>query len=103
MARLAPCRMKIPRDCVIAGRDGTRPSMKTIFIDCNDELDAVFARVLRPDDPAIVVHASNVAAGALPRLLDGYDICLDDHSFMPTDLVAQCASLKHIVFPGTGA
>src|SRR5262249_18755931 len=29
--------------------------------------------------------------------------CVDDHSYMPTELVAQCASLKHIVFLGTGA
>jgi D-3-phosphoglycerate dehydrogenase len=28
---------------------------------------------------------------------------LDDHSYMPTELVAQCARLKHVVFLGTGA
>src|SRR5262249_22501564 len=33
----------------------------------------------------------------------GYAICIDDHSYMPTELIAQCASLKHIVFLGTGA
>jgi D-3-phosphoglycerate dehydrogenase / 2-oxoglutarate reductase len=77
--------------------------MKSIFIDCNDQLDAVFARVYRPDDPPIVVNTNPVEAGALPHLVDGYDICLDDHSYMPTELVAQCASLKHIVFLGTGA
>src|SRR5882672_6744761 len=77
--------------------------MKTIFIDCNDELDAVFARVLRPDDPAIVINTSRFDACALPRLIEGYDICLDDHSYMPTELVAQCSALKHIVFLGTWA
>jgi len=77
--------------------------LKSIFIDCNNELEAVFARVARPDDPPIVVNTSPFAGSALPRLLAGYDICLDDHSYMPTELVAQSGSLKHIVFLGTGA
>ena len=77
--------------------------MKSIFIDCNDQLDAVFARVYRPDDPPITVNTTPVAPSALPDLIAGYDICLDDHSYMPTELVARCSSLKHIVFLGTGA
>jgi len=77
--------------------------MKSIFIDCNDQLDAVFARVYRPDDPPITVNTAPVAPSALPDLIAGYDICLDDHSYMPTELVARCSSLKHIVFLDTGA
>jgi len=77
--------------------------MKSIFIDCNDQLAPVWARVHRPDDPPIVVHTKPFAREDLPRLLSGYDICLDDHSYMPTELVAQCKSLKHVVFLGTGA
>jgi D-3-phosphoglycerate dehydrogenase / 2-oxoglutarate reductase len=77
--------------------------MKSIFIDCNDQLDAVFTRVYRPDDPPITVNTKPVPAAELPRLIDGYDICLDDHSYMPTEMVAQCGALKHIVFLGTGA
>src|SRR5438045_8334513 len=77
--------------------------MKSIFIDCNDELDAVFARVHRSDDPPIAIHTGRFEVRDLPRVLDGYDICLDDHSYMPTDIVAQCGTLRHIVFLGTGA
>jgi D-3-phosphoglycerate dehydrogenase / 2-oxoglutarate reductase len=77
--------------------------MKTIFIDCNDQLDAVFARVLRAADPPIVVNTQAFERAALPRVLAGYDICVDDHSYMPTELVALCPTLKHIVFLGTGA
>jgi len=77
--------------------------MKTIFIDCNDQLDAVFARVHRADDPAIVVNTRPFERAELPRVLAGYEICVDDHSYMPTELVARCPSLKHIVFLGTGA
>ncbi len=77
--------------------------MKSIFLDCNDQLAPVWTRVHRPDDPPIVVNTIAFAREELPRLLAGYDICLDDHSYMPTELVAQCPSLKHIVFLGTGA
>ena len=77
--------------------------MKSIFIDCNDQLDAVFNRVYRSDDPPIVVNTKPVEAAKLPQLINGYDICLDDHSYMPTDMVAKCGTLKHIVFLGTGA
>jgi D-3-phosphoglycerate dehydrogenase / 2-oxoglutarate reductase len=77
--------------------------MKSIFIDCNDELAPVFARVRRPDDPPIKVNSAPFQSADLPRLLAGYDICLDDHSYMPTEFMAQCRGLKHIVFLGTGA
>jgi D-3-phosphoglycerate dehydrogenase len=77
--------------------------MKTIFIDCNDQLDAVFARIHQANDPPITVNTQPFERAELPRILDGYDICVDDHSYMPTELVAQCPALKHIVFLGTGA
>jgi D-3-phosphoglycerate dehydrogenase len=77
--------------------------MKSIFIDCNDQLAPVWAKVIRPDDPAISVHRTDRVGAELPRVIDGYDIALDDHSYMPTELIAQCPQLKHIVFLGTGA
>jgi D-3-phosphoglycerate dehydrogenase / 2-oxoglutarate reductase len=77
--------------------------MRTLFIDCNDQLGAVWQQVLRPDDPPIDVNRKPLERDALPQLIKGYDICIDDHSYMPTELVAQCDALKHIVFLGTGA
>ena len=77
--------------------------MKSIFVDCNKQLAPVFARVQRPGDPPIAVHGEPFQSADLPRLLAGYDICLDDHSYMPTEQMAQCRSLKRIVFLGTGA
>jgi len=77
--------------------------MKSIFIDCNNQLEPVFARVHRPDDPPIVVNTKPFERADLPRLLDGYAICLDDHSYMPTEFISRCPNLKHIVFLGTGA
>jgi len=77
--------------------------MKAIFLDCNDQLAPVWQRVLRPDDPKIDVNLTPFAREDLPRVLGGYAVALDDHSYMPTELVAQCPQLKHIVFLGTGA
>lgn len=77
--------------------------MKSIFIDCNDQLAPVWEKVVRPSDPPIDVNRKAFARDELPRVLKGYDIALDDHSYMPTELVAQCPQLKHIVFLGTGA
>ena len=76
--------------------------MKTVFLDCNDQLAPVWARVIRPDDPKIDVNREAFAREELPRVIRGYDIAIDDHSYMPTPLVAQCPELKHIVFLGTG-
>ncbi len=76
--------------------------MKTLFIDCNDQLAPVWQRVLRPDDPPIDVNRKPFERQDLPRLLKGYEIAIDDHSYMPTEFVDQCDSLKHIVFLGTG-
>src|SRR6185503_17623783 len=77
--------------------------MKTIFIDCNPQLGAVWQRVYRADDPPVTINSTPFAKNELPRVIGDYDIAIDDHSYMPTDLVRQCKSLKHIVFLGTGA
>ena len=79
------------------------PGMKSIFIDCNDQLAPVWNKVVRPDDPAIDVNRTVRVGAELPQVIAGYDVALDDHSYMPTELVAQCPQLKHIVFLGTGA
>ena len=77
--------------------------MKALFLDCNDQLGPIFSKVRRPDDPAIAVNMEPYDRAAIPRLLAGYDIILDDHSYLPNEIVAQCKSLKHVVFLGTGA
>ena len=80
-----------------------RPAMKALFLDCNDQLAPVWDKVVRPDDPPIEVNTAPFAREELPRVLEGYAVALDDHSYMPTELVARCKQLKHIVFLGTGA
>jgi D-3-phosphoglycerate dehydrogenase / 2-oxoglutarate reductase len=77
--------------------------MRAIFIDCNKQLAPVFARVHRSDDPRINLNTETFAASDLPRLLAGYEICLNDHSYMPTEIMSRCRGLRHVVFLGTGA
>jgi len=77
--------------------------VKALFIDCNEQLAPVFEAVRRDDDPPIDIHGASFSPSDLPRLLAGYGICLDDHSYMPTEFVARCEGLKHVVFLGTGA
>ena len=77
--------------------------MKSLFIDCNQQLAPVLAHVHRADDPPIAVNATPFTSADLPGLLAGYTICLDDHSYLPTEPIAQCPGLRHVVFLGTGA
>lgn len=77
--------------------------MKSLFIDCNDQLAPVWESVIRPDDPPIDVNRKPYALADLPAVLKGYEICVDDHSYLPTELVDQCGGLRHVVFLGTGA
>jgi D-3-phosphoglycerate dehydrogenase len=77
--------------------------MTAIFIDCNAQLGAVWQRVIRPDDPAIAINTTPFEKNELPRVIGDHAVAIDDHSYMPTELVRQCQSLKHIVFLGTGA
>jgi D-3-phosphoglycerate dehydrogenase len=77
--------------------------VKAIFIDCNQQLGAVWPRVHRPDDPAIALNTAPFERAALPQVIGDHSVVIDDHSYMPTDLVRQCPGLRHIVFLGTGA
>jgi D-3-phosphoglycerate dehydrogenase / 2-oxoglutarate reductase len=76
--------------------------MKTIFMDCNEQLSPVWDMIIKPDDPKIDVNMTPFKKEELPLVLAGYDIAIDDHSYMPTELVDRCKALKHIVFLGTG-
>ena len=78
--------------------------MKGVFIDASDALGDVYRKVRRPTDPPLTLYEEDhVAPEALPRLLDGADFVIDDHSAMPTETMRQCRGLRHIIFLGTGA
>ena len=77
--------------------------MPILFLDCTSDLIGLWKAVLRPGDPEIAVNIADGAPGDVPALLDGYDICIIDHTFFNADLLGRCPGLRHIVFLGTGA
>jgi D-3-phosphoglycerate dehydrogenase len=77
--------------------------MAAIFLDCTDDMAPLWAGVLRPTDPDMVVNMSPGQPTDVPALLDGYATCINDHTYFDADLLARCTGLKRIVFLGTGA
>jgi D-3-phosphoglycerate dehydrogenase / 2-oxoglutarate reductase len=77
--------------------------MRAIFVDANPSLAAVTERLLRPGDPPVAINRDpDVKPAALPALLAGCPVAIDDHTHFPTDVVRECKDLKHVVFLGTG-
>ena len=77
--------------------------MPILFLDCPDDMIGLWQRVSRSDDPPIHVNTANGQPHDVPALLGGYDICLNDHTYLNADLLGRCPALRHIVFLGTGA
>ncbi|MDI3564341.1 NAD(P)-dependent oxidoreductase [Bradyrhizobium sp. Arg816] len=78
--------------------------MRALFVDANDTLAAVTEKLLRAENlPVSVNRNPAISPDDLPRLLDGVEIMIVDHTAVPTAIAARCATLKHVVFLGTGA
>jgi D-3-phosphoglycerate dehydrogenase / 2-oxoglutarate reductase len=75
---------------------------RVLFIDCNDQLWPVFEKLSARYETPVTVNRKPFVSADLPKLLEGCTICIDDHSYMPTEFIAECKSLRHIVFLGTG-
>lgn len=78
--------------------------MRAAFVDANASLAEVMRRLHRADDLPVAIHDNpDIASDALPGMLKGVQIAIDDHTHFPVDVVKRCPDLKHIVFLGTGA
>ena len=77
--------------------------MAAMFLDCPDDMAALWQSVLRPGDPAITVNLAMGQVADIPALLAGFTTCIVDHSYFTAELLARCAGLRRIVFLGTGA
>ncbi len=78
--------------------------MQGLFVDATDELADIFRRVMRAGDPKVGVNVQEeVRPEQLPALLAGQDFVLNDRTYMPTEWMAKCQGLKHVIFLGTGA
>src|SRR5215510_6715410 len=76
---------------------------KTLFIDSTPDIDRLWRRVHRPQDPPISVHMGPVTEAEIPSLLTGYDTAIVDATYFTKASLARCGGLKHLVFLGTGA
>jgi D-3-phosphoglycerate dehydrogenase len=80
------------------------PRPHGVFVDASPALAAVLEQLRSDADPPIRINLqAQVAPEELPALLAGAAFALNDHSFMPTDVMAGCRGLRHVVFLGTGA
>ncbi|MBR1267441.1 3-phosphoglycerate dehydrogenase [Bradyrhizobium sp. AUGA SZCCT0222] len=78
--------------------------MRAVFVDANETLAAVTERLVRADDPKVIVNRdASVTPEQLPSVLGGAEIAIIDHTHLPAEIAGQCKSLKHVVFLGTGA
>jgi len=78
--------------------------MRGVFVDASDELAAIMERLGVSGDIAVKIHRdADIKPEELPALLDGAEIAIVDHTYLPTDIARKCTGLKHVVFLGTGA
>jgi len=78
--------------------------VRGVFVDANEALAVIFERMTKPGDPAVRIHRDpDVMPDQLPKVLDGAEIVIIDHTALPTGIARLCAGLKHVVFLGTGA
>jgi len=78
--------------------------VRGVFVDANESLAAIMERLEKPGDPRMRIHRDpDVTPEQLPKVLDGAEIAIVDHTYLPTDIARQCKGLKDVVFLGTGA
>ena len=78
--------------------------MRGVFVDANELLAGIFERLEKTGDPEVRINRDpDIAPDQLPKILDGAEIVIIDHTALPTDIARQCTGLKHVVFLGTGA
>jgi D-3-phosphoglycerate dehydrogenase len=78
--------------------------LRGVFVDANESLAVIFERLQKASDPIVRINRDpDVTSHQLPKVLDGAEIAVVDHTALPTEVARQCTGLKHVVFLGTGA
>jgi D-3-phosphoglycerate dehydrogenase len=77
--------------------------MRAKYIDCGSNQIPLWRAALADFEIDVDVHTEPFAVEDVPAMLDGYDICIDDHTRIPPDILKRCSSLRHFVYFGTGA
>jgi D-3-phosphoglycerate dehydrogenase / 2-oxoglutarate reductase len=78
--------------------------LRGVFVDANESLAVIFERLQKSSDPIVRINRDpDITPEQLPKVLDGAEIAIVDHTALPTEIASQCKGLKHVVFLGTGA
>jgi D-3-phosphoglycerate dehydrogenase len=78
--------------------------VRGVFVDANESLAGIFERLEKTGDPEVRINRDpDITPDQLPKVLDGAETVIIDHTALPTDIARQCTGLKHAVFLGTGA
>jgi D-3-phosphoglycerate dehydrogenase len=78
-------------------------SARAVFVDASPALAAIAERLHRADDPPLTINRNpDIKPDDLPGILEGALIALIDHTHLPIDVARRCATLRHVVFLGTG-
>jgi D-3-phosphoglycerate dehydrogenase / 2-oxoglutarate reductase len=78
--------------------------VRGVFVDANESLAVIFERLHKSGDPEVRIHRDpDIKPEDYPKVLDGAEIAIVDHTALPTAIAKQCTGLKHVVFLGTGA
>jgi D-3-phosphoglycerate dehydrogenase len=78
--------------------------LRGVFVDANESLAVIFERLQKASDPIVWINRDpDITPSQLPKVLDGAEIAIVDHTALPTEIAQQCTGLKHVVFLGTGA
>jgi D-3-phosphoglycerate dehydrogenase / 2-oxoglutarate reductase len=78
--------------------------VRGVFVDANESLAVIFERLEKPGDLKVRIHRDpDITSDQYPKVLDGAEIAIVDHTALPTDIARKCTGLKHVVFLGTGA
>jgi D-3-phosphoglycerate dehydrogenase len=75
-----------------------------VFVDASESLAVICERLEKPGDPKVRINRNaDITPDQYPKILDGAEIAIVDHTALPTDIAKLCKGLKHVVFLGTGA
>jgi len=78
--------------------------VRGVFVDANESLAVIFERLHKSGDPEVRINRDpDIKPEDYPKILDGAEIAIVDHTALPTAIAKQCKGLKHVVFLGTGA
>lgn len=77
--------------------------MKVRFIDCGPNIRDHWLAI-KPSYPVPVDINPEQSPADLAGLLEGYDVCITDHTRLDASLLERCGHrLKHVIYFGTGA